>query len=220
MTGWHTPRRRSVGRVTRVLTVVGSPSPGSFAHALAAAVTDALSAAGAQVEFHDLYAERFTPVAPPEEARTVGMDVEHAIAASSDPLVRAHRLALTRADVLVVAHPNWWGKPPAIMAGWIDRVLVPGVAYRLDAGDGLPTPLLGLSRVVVLNTGDTPPAREAEVFGDPLDAIWRRCVGGYLAGATVHRLLAGPMASSTPAQREAWLAEAVSLVTSGEHRAP
>lgn len=192
--------------MTRVLTVVGSPSPRSFAHALAEEVTRALTAGGATARVHDLYAEGFPPVAPLAETRTTGDEVR------SDDLVQEHRRDLQAADVLVVAHPNWWGKPPAIMAGWIDRVVVPGVAYRLPTGDGLPVPLLSLQRVVVLNTGDTPAEREAEVFGDPLDLIWRRCVGTYL-GAPVARLLAGPVSSATPAQRAQWLSDAAALAT-------
>ena len=194
--------------MVNVLTVIGSPDPGSFVHALAREVTAVLRARGDDVEERDLYAEQFPPVAPPGEAYTAGLDVEAAVAATADPLVRRHRLALSRADLLVVAHPNWWGKPPAIMAGWIDRVVVPGVAYRLERREGLPTSLLRLRGVLVLNTGDTPPEREREVFGDPLDAIWRRCVGAYLGGATVHRLLAGPLGGSGADQRQSWLDEA------------
>ncbi|GAB2647923.1 hypothetical protein GCM10009743_24250 [Kribbella swartbergensis] len=112
----------------------------------------------------------------------------------------------------MVAHPNWWGKPPAIMAGWIDRVIVPGVAYELVTAEGEPTCLLRLRRLVVLNTGDTPPEREAEVFGDPLAAIWERCVGTYLGDATVERLLATPLGGSTPERRQAWLDQARRLL--------
>lgn len=200
--------------MANVLTIVGSPAPGSFAHALADQASRTLAAPHGTVTKHDLYAEGFSPVAPPDEAFTAGMGAEGAITSSTDPLVRAHRREITEADHLVVAHPNWWGKPPAIVAGWIDRVLVPGVAYRLSSGEGLPTPLLRLKGVIVLNTGDTTVEREAEVFGDPLDLIWRRCVGAYLGGTPVVRLLAGPMSSATPAEREAWLVEAARLATS------
>ena len=60
--------------------------------------------------------------------------------------------------------------------------------------------------------GDTPPEREVEVFGDPLDAVWRRCVAAYLGDPPVERLLAGPLAGSTPAQREGWLADVAGAV--------
>jgi NAD(P)H dehydrogenase (quinone) len=103
-------------------------------------------------------------------------------------------------------------KPPAIMAGWIDRVIVAGVAYRLDTGDGEPEPLQHQQRLVVLNTTDTSPGREAAVLGDPRDAGWRRCVGTYLCAPTVDRLIADPMASSTSQDRQRWLEAVTRLV--------
>jgi len=114
-----------------------------------------------------------------------------------------HALARRAGDVLAAGGAD--------VAGWMDRVIVPGVAYRLDRREGLPTSLLQLRGMLVLNTGDTPPEREREVFGDPLDAIWRRCVGAYLGPGPVHRLLAGPMGGSTPEQRRAWLDRAGDL---------
>lgn len=187
------------------LVVIGSPNPQSFAHAMAARATKALERKGVRCKVHDLYAEGFAPVAPPEEAFTAGTEVEHVVGATPDPVVQAHRKALSQATYLVVAHPNWWGKPPAIVAGWLDRVLVPGVAYRLAQREGLPESLLRLRAMLVLNTGDTPPERERADFGDPLDAIWRRSVGAYLGGASVHRILAGPLGGSTDEQRTGWL---------------
>lgn len=195
----------------RSLVVVGHPRPGSFCHALAAAAAGALTDAGHAVDVHDLYAEGFDPVLRPEEAVTTAEAGASAFTVGADPLVTRHRRALAAAHTLVVAHPNWWGKPPAIMAGWMDRVLVPGVVYRLADAGGEPECLLPLRRLVVLTTGDTPAEREAAVFGDPLDAVWRRCVGGYLGDAVVDRLLATPVAGASDAQRGAWLEQARAL---------
>lgn len=186
------------------LVVIASPHPHSFVHAMARAAVEAFEARGVACRIHDLYDESYPPVAGPGETATVGEQVEPG-PAQGDRLVARHRRELMEADHLVVAHPNWWGKPPAIMSGWMDRTLVPGVVYRLAERDGLPTPLLSLGSVLVLNTGDTSPQRERDVFGDPLDAIWRRCVGAYLGQTEFKRLLAGPMSGSTESQRRAWL---------------
>ena len=194
------------------VVVVAHPRPGSFVHALAEAAASALSGAGHDVRFHDLYAEGFNPVLQPTEALTTRAADESAFTVGADPLTTRYRRELAAAHTLVVAHPNWWGKPPAMMAGWMDRVLVPGVVYELDTAEGEPASLLPLRRLVVLNTGDTPVDREAELFGDPLAAIWERCVGAYLGEATVDRLLATPVSASAPEQREAWLAEARRLL--------
>ena len=46
------------------------------------------------------------------------------------PPIRQHCDEIAEADGIVVVHPNWWGQPPAMLKGWIDRVLRVGVAYR------------------------------------------------------------------------------------------
>ena len=40
-------------------------------------------------------------------------------------------------DVYKRQHPNWWGMPPAILKGWVDRVVRPGLAYEFLEGDSL-----------------------------------------------------------------------------------
>ncbi|HEY3467166.1 MAG TPA: NAD(P)H-dependent oxidoreductase, partial [Amycolatopsis sp.] len=130
---------------------------------------------------------------------------EEFLAAEPDPLVRRHREELRDAGGLVAVHPNWWGKPPAILGGWLDRILVPGVAYRLDDAGGAPEPLLSLRRLLVVNTSDTTEDRERTLFGDPLDAIWRRCLAPYLGEPEVRRVVLRVVADADDDRRAAWL---------------
>lgn len=197
----------------RALVVLAHPRPGSLNHAVADRAASALSDVGLQVDLHDLYAEGFDPVLTAEETWTAGVSAAELLARTTDPLVRRHRELVADADVLVAVHPNWWGKPPAVMAGWLDRVLVPGVAYTLDDAGGVPRSLLRLRRLLVVNTSDTPADREAEQYGDPLDAIWRRCLAPYLGGPVVDRLVLRVVANADADQRAAWLAEVADLAT-------
>jgi NAD(P)H dehydrogenase (quinone) len=188
-----------------ILVILGHPDANSFNHALAAGVRDALRGAGHAVVFHDLCAEKFDPLLPADEVP------------DSAPLpaaIQRHCDELAAADGIVVIHPNWWGQPPAVLKGWIDRVIRPGVAYRFvegDAGGGVPIGLLQAKAAIVLNTSNTPDAREKEAFGDPLDAIWKRCIFDLCGVRQVHRRTFGMVVTSTPKQRAAWLAEAIGL---------
>ncbi|MEU0538053.1 NAD(P)H-dependent oxidoreductase [Amycolatopsis tolypomycina] len=188
-----------------VVVLLAHPRSGSFNHALAVRVVGTLTRVGRPVRFHDLYAEGFDPVLTAEEAYTSGARAEEFLAAEPDPLVRRHRAELREAGGLVAIHPNWWGKPPAILGGWLDRILVPGVAYRLDDAGGAPESLLSLRRLLVVNTSDTTEERERTLFGDPLDAIWRRCLAPYLGEPEVGRLVLRVVADADAAQRAAWL---------------
>ena len=195
----------------RIYSILAHPRTDSFCHAIAAAAHEELCKLGHTLNYHDLYAEDFDPVLKAEEAYTVGEDVEAVLAKATDPVVQAHRQEIEQAEGLLVIHPNWWGKPPAILAGWLDRVLVPGVAYRLEAGEGEPEGLLGIRKALILNTSDTPAERENTILGDPLQSIWTRCVLPFCGVETTNRHIFRPVAGSTSQQRAAWLQTASSL---------
>lgn len=184
-----------------VLVVVAHPDPASFNHAIAAACAAALRANGHAVLFHDLYAEGFDPLLPHGEfARD---------AALPEPIAR-HCGELAAADGIVIVHPNWWGQPPAILKGWVDRVVRPGVAYEFlegDGGEGVPRGLLRARCAVVFNTSNTEARREAEAFGDPLETIWKNCILGLCGVPSFHRRTFSIVVTSTEAERRRWLAE-------------
>jgi len=196
-----------------VSVILGHPRKDSLNHALARTAAEAAGELGHRVHFHDLQAEGFDPVLPPGEERE---------GAPLPPPVEVHCREIASADGIVVVHPNWWGMPPAVVAGWVDRVLRPGVAYRFeegDGGEGVPVGLLRARSAIVLNTSNTFPEREARAFGDPLERVWRDCVFGLCGVRNVERRTFSVVVTSTPAQRAGWLAEVRGLVARAYPRA-
>ncbi|HNW28370.1 MAG TPA: NAD(P)H-dependent oxidoreductase [Spirochaetota bacterium] len=104
-----------------ILVIVAHPRAGSFNHAIAERVRGTLREIGHSVLYHDLYGEGFNPLLPAEEIPRDG---------NVDPVVLKHCGELKSSDGIVIIHPNWWGQPPAILKGWVDRVIRPGVAYE------------------------------------------------------------------------------------------
>jgi putative NADPH-quinone reductase len=195
-----------MGKAMNVLVVVGHPNPQSFNHAVARSACDALRENGHRVIFHDLSAEAFDPVLPGDEIPESGR------VPSS---IRWYAKELAEADGIIVVHPNWWGQPPALMKGWIDRVFRPGVAYRFvegDSGEGVPEGLLKAHAAVVFNTSNTPAEREQSVFGDPLETLWKNCVFGLCGVPDFHRRTFAVIVTSTPEKRKQWLTETARLV--------
>jgi NAD(P)H dehydrogenase (quinone) len=181
--------------------ILAHPHPGSFNHAIAEAAASALCNAGHRVTIHDLYAEQFDPILSadeiPREARL-------------PPGIASHCSEIAKADGIVIVHPDWWGMPPAILKGWIDRVLRPGIAYwfaETDSGEGIPIGLLKAKAVVVFNTANTPAMREQEVFGDPLERIWKDCIVSFCGVPVCHRRMFSVVVTSTEEQRMTWLEE-------------
>lgn len=188
--------------------MVAHPDPASLSHALARAASDGFARAGAAVGLVDLAADGFDPVLTAEEMRG---------RPTRDPLVGRYVTLLRAADVVAVVHPNCWGAPPALMKGWMDRVFAPGAAYAFpkgkDAGD-VPVGLLRARAALVLTTSNTPAAREVAAFGDPLERIWRDCLFWYCGVPRVERRVFRVVATSTPAERPGWLAEAARVAES------
>ena len=182
--------------------ILAHPNPGSFNHAIADAAADALRRNGHQVVSHDLYHEHFPALLTAAELHKDAV---------LDAIVARHCAEIVAADGIIIVHPNWWGMPPAILVGWIDRVLRPDVAYRFvdgDSGEGTPVGLLRARAALVLNTSNTFPDREARVFGDPLERIWKDCIFGLCGVARLERRIFGPIVTSTSMARRAWLQEA------------
>ncbi|MEV7603778.1 NAD(P)H-dependent oxidoreductase [Kitasatospora sp. NPDC089797] len=189
--------------MSRIGVYLAHPRPDSFNHALYRAVVDELRGRGCEVRAHDLYADGFEPLLTAAETGTVAD-----AGASADPRLALHRTEVATLDALVLIHPNWWGMPPAVLTGWVQRVLAPGVAYKLGTADGEPAGLLRAGRALVLNTSDTPEAREREEFGDPLDRIWTACVLPYVGITDVRRTVFRTVTDSPAAERADWLRQA------------
>jgi len=189
-----------------VSVILGHPHPGSLNHAIAETAVQALQDGGHCVSYHDLYAEGFDPITTHGEIPR---------GAALDPVVARHCAEIAEADGIVIVHPNWWGQPPAILKGWIDRVLRPGVAYEFeegDSGEGIPIGLLRAHTALVFNTANTSQARERTVFGDPLEALWKTCIFELCGVTAFERRMYTIVITSTLEQRRVWLDEVRQIV--------
>lgn len=190
----------------KISVIIGHPNKKSFNYAIAVTVKDRLSENGHEVFFHDLYEERF-------DAVLTGYELVNGT--STDRLVEQHCVEIKEADGIVIIHPNWWGQPPAILKGWVDRVLRQGVAYAFDENDngaGVPQGLLKAKASLVFNTSNTPEKRELEVFGDPLDTIWKNCILDFCGIKNYFRKMFSVIADSTLEQRKGWLKEVTEVI--------
>lgn len=190
----------------KVSVILGHPYENSFNAAIARAATETLEENGHTVIFHDLYQEGFNPVIPKEELVS-----DH----TEDALVMQHQREIREADGIIIVHPNWWGQPPAILKGWVDRVLRENVAYTFPEGDnggGLPIGLLKAKAGLVFNTSNTPEKRENEVFGDPLQRLWRDCIFDFCGVTVFDRKMFRVIADSSEHDREQWLFQTKEMV--------
>jgi putative NADPH-quinone reductase len=162
---------RRLGTMTRVLVLFAHPCAESFSAALHGRVVDTLTARGWDVDDCDLNAEGFQPVLTEAERR--GYHDPGNIAAVQDHVDR-----LRAAEALVMVFPVWNFGYPAILKGFLDRVFLPGVSFRLEDGKVRPN-LTHIRKLAAVTTyGGT--RMRALLVGDPprrcvTRAVWHVC---------------------------------------------
>lgn len=128
----------------KVLIVTAHPQPDSFTQALAQRFAEGVNASGHEAEIADLYGEGFDPVVSIQE-------LESWKAGQVSPEIRAWQERIKRSDGLVLAYPVWWSTPPAILSGWLQRVLTQGFAFQHV--DGCTVGQLKLRAQMLVNVG-------------------------------------------------------------------
>jgi len=129
----HRPKRLPVyaarsawGAQLKLLVVFCHPDPDSYGAALHRAALDALRSAGHELRQIDLYAQGFDPVFTAAEKSTYLSDTQRNIEG-----VALHVDALRWAEGWVVVYPTWFYGAPAMLKGWLERVWLPGVSFRI-----------------------------------------------------------------------------------------
>ena len=175
-----------------VLVVLCSPAEKSLVASLAHTAADTARSHGATVTLLDLYRERFDPVLPDEEIRR-RFSLEDSVQNSVRELVRA--------DLIVIAHPEWWGQPPALLKGWVDRVFRHGVAFTFSGDEFTEkqfVPLLTEKSAAVFVTSDMDGAT-------PIEMIWNDTILGYCGVPEVHFHRFCGVRRSSHSERSRWL---------------
>jgi NAD(P)H dehydrogenase (quinone) len=113
----------------QVLVVHAHPSRTSFSRSIADTAESTLKAAGHDVTVVHLDEEHFRPAMSAEER--LAYDTATPIL---DAQVAVHADLVAAAEALVFIYPTWWAAPPAVLKGWMERVLVPGVAFTFEPG--------------------------------------------------------------------------------------
>lgn len=190
----------------KAVVVLSHPYDKSFNHAVYRRTLETLNKIGVSAYAHDLYKDRFNPVLTKEE---LGKEP------SNDQVVIKYTHELLESDLLIFIHPNWWGQPPAILKGYIDRIFRPPHTYDFpenDSGGGLPIGKLNGKTGIVFNTSNTEEVRENSYFNDPLQSIWEKCVFGFCGITDVHRKMFRIVADSTHEERTEWLNETEEII--------
>lgn len=182
--------------------ILAHPSAESFAGSVAAAYAEAVAALGHTTVTRDLYRLGFDPCLK-EDERPDAADYQVA----ED--VARERAAIGDCEVFVLVYPIWFGTPPAILKGYIDRVFSAGFAFE-SFHQGRTRPLLGGRRLISFTSSGSTKAWLEE------SGVWislRTIFDDYIAkvgGMTVADHVHFP--SITPGLGERWVLENLEAV--------
>lgn len=152
----------------KILVVTAHPLGGSFTHALAQRFAEGVIESGHDAEIADLYGEGFDPLVSVEE-------MEGWQSGLVSPNVRAYQERIATSDGLALAYPVWWSTPPAILTGWLQRVLTQGFAFKHVGGR---TEGLLVKRAQMLVNVGSRQRRDIDLTGlylEPMLAVLRYC---------------------------------------------
>jgi len=178
------------------LVVLGHPTPNSYSDALAHAYTRGLREAGAEVELLPLRDLSFDPILRQGFSGAQSLEPD---------LVHAQR-ELTRANHVAWFFPTWWGAPPTLVRGFVDRVFLPGFAYKHRGnGNGLPDALLKGRTSHVVTTMDSPNFWYWLYHRSSLHASFVNATLRYVGFGPIQTTTVYSLRTLAPAARERWL---------------
>lgn len=171
----------------QVLVVHAHPDPESFGAAVRDAALRGLAAGGHDTTLLDLEAEAYQPCLTERDYDDYDQIGQPEGPGHHDSAVQRHIDVLRAADVVVFIYPTFWSGLPAMLKGWIDRTMLPGVGFSVKPGGGVRGELRNLRRVIGITT-----------YGSPRSYRW-------LVGDAGRRTLRLVRRSAGPRCRFQWL---------------
>ena len=115
------------------------------------------------------------------------------------------------ADHLVWVHPVWWGGIPAVTKGFVDRLFLPGMAYKYRPNSVWWDKLLSGKTAHIITTLDQPGWYYRLFFGRPSVNQLKKSILEFCGIKPVKVTYVGVIRNSTDAQRTKWLDKIKSL---------
>ncbi|MEM8929660.1 MAG: NAD(P)H-dependent oxidoreductase [Acidobacteriota bacterium] len=179
----------------RTVVLLGHPDTESFSGHLADEYAATAEAAGKTVRVFRLGEMDFDPI------------LHHGYRSRQElePDLVELREAITWATHLVFFYPIWWGDMPALLKGALDRILLPGYAFKYRQGSPLWDRLLAGRSARVFTTMDTPPWYFRLVYGGAGHRVMRRNILDFCGIRPVKIHSIGSVRHATPAKRDRWI---------------
>ncbi|TDE43153.1 flavodoxin family protein [Flavobacterium rhamnosiphilum] len=179
----------------KILIINGHPNPSSFNYALAEYYKNGAIQSGAQVDMITIATLKFNP--------NLQFGYQKRIELEEDLIESWEKIKI--AEHLVWIHPVWWGGLPAITKGFIDRLFLPGMAFRYRENSIWWDKLLKGKTAHIITTLDQPGWYYRLFFGRPSVNQLKKSTLEFCGIKPVKVSYIGVIKTSDEKQRENWL---------------
>lgn len=185
----------------RVLVVLGHPDTNSFCGATALAYAEGARSTGAEVKEIRLGELAFDPI----------LHHGYHVIQELEPDLQQTQKDILWAEHIVWVYPTWWGGMPALMKGFIERIILPGFAFKYREQSPLWDKLMTGRSAHLFVTMDAPTLYYRMIVGSPGHKQMMRAILGFCGFKPIRLTQIGMLKRSKPLEREQWLKEARQL---------
>ena len=179
----------------RILLIQAHPDKDSYNYALGNAYLKGAESSGAEVKVLVIHDLKFDPVLHHGYRQRTELEPD---------LVKAQEL-ITWAEHLVLVYPTWWGSVPGYFKGFIDRVLLPGFAFKKRENSPWWDKYLTGKSARIITTLDTPGWYFRIFYGNAGHVVMKKLVLNFNGIKPVRVTHIAPIRLSKPAWRHKWL---------------
>lgn len=179
----------------KIAIIVGHPDKESYNFALAQAYKQGAEKSGAAIKEINIRDLTFNP----------NLQFGYRKRTELEPDLLESQKILKWADHLVWVYPVWWGSVPAIMKGFLDRVLLPGFAFKTRENSLWWDKYFKGKTSRLICTMDQPPWYYRLFNGAPTHTAMKKLTMNFIGVRSVKITSIGPIRLSTDQFRAKWL---------------
>jgi len=190
----------------KILIINGHPDKESYNYALSEAYKTGASSSGAEIKVINIADLKFNP----------NLQFGYRKRTELEPDLLNSQEDLKWADHLVWIYPVWWGSVPAIMKGFLDRVLLPGFAFKKREGSIWWDKYFTGKSARIICTLDQPPWYYRLIYRSPSHSAMKKLTMNFIGVKSVKITTIGPLRLSKESFRKKWLAKIEKLGRKGK----
>lgn len=189
----------------KILIIDGHPFEHSFCCGLANQYQIAASTAGHDVTLFSLREKSFDPI----------LRTGYKQAQELEPDLQQAQALIRECQHIVFVTPIWWGGPPALLKGFMDRTFLPGFAFKYRTKSMLWDKYLTGRSGRLIVTSDAPSWWMRFMRGDSTVRLIRDSTLGFVGISPVKVTRIGKVKWLSELQRKSWLEYVQRLGTAG-----